>query len=66
MIAEGTYVGEGAELVDTLVGRSSYIQERARILERSALGDDVIVGEAATVAPDVKIFPHKTARAGRT
>ena len=64
VIAEGTYVGEGAELVDTLVGRSSYIQERARILERSALGDDVIVGEGATVAPDVKIFPHKTVESG--
>jgi mannose-1-phosphate guanylyltransferase/phosphomannomutase len=56
--AGATY--EGAELVDTLVGRSSYIQGRARIQERSALGDDVIVGEGATVAPDIKIFPHKT------
>jgi mannose-1-phosphate guanylyltransferase/phosphomannomutase len=64
VIAEGAYVGEGAELVDTLVGRSSYIQERARILERSALGDDVIVGEGATVGPDVKIFPHKTVESG--
>ena len=64
VIAEGTYVGEGAELVDALVGRHSYIQERARLLERSALGDDVIVGEGATVAPDVKIFPHKTVESG--
>ncbi|CAA9421917.1 MAG: N-acetylglucosamine-1-phosphate uridyltransferase / Phosphoglucosamine mutase [uncultured Rubrobacteraceae bacterium] len=64
VIAEGSYVGEGAELVDALVGRSSYIQERARIQERSALGDDVIVGEGATVAPDVKIFPHKTVESG--
>ncbi len=64
VIAEGTYVGEGAELVDTLVGRFSYVQGRARILERSALGDDVIVGEGATVAPDVKIFPHKTVESG--
>ena len=64
VIADGTYVGEGAEIVDALVGRSSYIQERARILERSALGDDVIVGEGATVAPDVKIFPHKTVESG--
>src|ERR671916_105085 len=64
VVAEGAYVGEGAELVDTLVGRHSYIQGRARILERSALGDDVIVGEGATVAPDVKIFPHKTVESG--
>jgi mannose-1-phosphate guanylyltransferase / phosphomannomutase len=64
VVAEGTYVGEGAELVDTLVGRNSYVQARARLLERSALGDDVIVGEGATVAPEVKIYPHKTIESG--
>ena len=64
VVAEGSYIGEGAQLVDTLVGRSSYVQTRARLLERSALGDDVIVGEGATVAPDVKIFPHKTVESG--
>src|ERR687886_2941898 len=64
IVAEGTYVGEGAELVDTLVGRSSYIQPRARLLERSALGDDVIVGEGATVSPEVKVYPHKTIESG--
>jgi mannose-1-phosphate guanylyltransferase/phosphomannomutase len=64
VVAEGTYVGEGAELKDTIVGRSSYIQPRARLLERSALGDDVIVGEGATVSADVKIYPHKTVEGG--
>jgi mannose-1-phosphate guanylyltransferase/phosphomannomutase len=64
IVAEGTYIGEGAELVDTLVGRSSYIQPRARLLERSALGDDVIVGEGATVSPEVKVYPHKTIESG--
>ena len=64
VVAEGSYIGEGAELDDTLVGRSSYIQPRARLLERSALGDDVIVGEGATVSPEVKIYPHKTVESG--
>ncbi|MDP9426037.1 MAG: sugar phosphate nucleotidyltransferase [Actinomycetota bacterium] len=64
VVAEGTYVGEGAEVLDALVGRNSYIQERARVLERSALGDDVIVGEGATIAPDVKVFPHKSVESG--
>src|SRR5919199_6538883 len=64
VIADGTYIGEGAELIDTLVGRSSYVQARARLLERSALGDDVIVGEGATVSADVKIYPHKTVESG--
>jgi mannose-1-phosphate guanylyltransferase/phosphomannomutase len=64
VVAEGTYIGEGAEVIDTLVGRNSYVQARARLLERSALGDDVIVGEGATVAPEVKIYPHKTIESG--
>jgi mannose-1-phosphate guanylyltransferase/phosphomannomutase len=64
MILGSSYIGEGAELCDTLVGRSSYVQARARLLERSALGDDVIVGEGATIAPDVKVFPHKTVESG--
>jgi mannose-1-phosphate guanylyltransferase/phosphomannomutase len=38
IVADGTYIGEGAELKDTLVGRNSYVQARARILERSAWG----------------------------
>jgi mannose-1-phosphate guanylyltransferase/phosphomannomutase len=64
VVAEGTYVGEGAEVLDTLVGRSSYLQPRARVLERSSLGDDVIVGEGATISPDVKVYPHKTIESG--
>ncbi|HEU4493967.1 MAG TPA: sugar phosphate nucleotidyltransferase [Rubrobacteraceae bacterium] len=64
IVAEGTYIGEGAELIDTLVGRNSYVQPRARILERSALGDDVIVGEGATISPEVKVYPHKTIESG--
>jgi mannose-1-phosphate guanylyltransferase/phosphomannomutase len=28
------------------------------------LGDDVIVGEGATVAPEVKVYPHKTIEGG--
>jgi mannose-1-phosphate guanylyltransferase/phosphomannomutase len=64
VVAEGTYIGEGVELKDTLVGRGSYVQARARILERSSLGDDVIVGEGATIAPEVKVYPHKTIESG--
>ena len=64
VVADGSYIGEGAELVDALVGRSSYVQARARVLERSALGDDVIVGEGATISPDVKVFPNKTVESG--
>src|SRR5215210_1732009 len=64
VIAEGTYVGEGAELVHPLVGRSSYILARASLLERSSLVDDVIIGEGASISPDVKVFPHKTVESG--
>ncbi|MDP8939348.1 MAG: sugar phosphate nucleotidyltransferase [Actinomycetota bacterium] len=64
VVADGSYIGEGAELIDALVGRSSYVQARARVLERSALGDEVTVGEGATISPDVKVFPHKMVESG--
>ena len=64
VVADGSYIGEGAELIDALVGRSSYVQARARVLERSALGDEVTVGEGATISPDVKVFPYKMVESG--
>lgn len=64
IVLEGSYVGEGAGIFGTLVGHNCYVQARAQLLERGALGDDVIVGEGATISPDVKVYPHKTIESG--
>ena len=63
-VAEGSSIGEEAELDGTLVGRVCNIGNRARLLDGSALGDVVNVGAEATIAPDVSVFPNKTIEEG--
>ena len=65
-VAEGSVVGEGAELDGALIGRSCEIGSGARLLEGSALGDNVEVGEGATVEAGVSIFPDKSVDGGDT
>jgi mannose-1-phosphate guanylyltransferase/phosphomannomutase len=65
-VAEGSVIGENAELDGALVGRSCKVGANARLLEDSALGDDVEVGEGATVEAEVSVFPDKTVEEGTT
>ena len=63
-VAEGSSVGEEAELDGALIGRWCTIGARARILEGSALGDEVSVGEGATVAAGVSVYPNEAVESG--
>jgi mannose-1-phosphate guanylyltransferase/phosphomannomutase len=63
-VAEGSSIGEEAELDGTLIGRSCRIEARARLLEGSALGDGVIVGEEATISPGASVYPDKSIESG--
>ena len=58
-VAEGSSIGEGAELDGSLVGRSCRVGPGSRLLEGSALGDEVNVGEDATIEPGVSVYPGK-------
>lgn len=64
-VAEGSVIG-AAELDGALVGHSCKVGPNARLLEDSALGDNVEVGEGATVEAKVAVFPDKTVEAGTT
>ena len=59
-VAEGATIGENAELDGALVGRSCKVGANARLMKVSALGDNVEVGEGATVEAGVAVFPDKT------
>ncbi|MGF1471169.1 MAG: sugar phosphate nucleotidyltransferase [Rubrobacteraceae bacterium] len=59
-VAEDTVIGENADLDGALVGRVCKVGAEARLLKDSALGDDVAVGEGATVEAGVSIFPDKS------
>ena len=63
-VAEGTSIGEEAELDGALVGRVCNIGNRARLLDGSALGDVVNVGKEATIAPGVTVFPNESIEDG--
>jgi mannose-1-phosphate guanylyltransferase/phosphomannomutase len=65
-VAEGSVIGENAELDGALVGHSCKVGANARLLEDSALGDNVEVGEGATVEAEVSVFPDKTVEEGTT
>ena len=63
-VAGGTAIGENAELDGALVGHSCKVGKGARLLNDSALGDNVEVGEGATVEAGVAVFPDKTVEGG--
>lgn len=65
-VAEGSSIGEGAELDGALVGRSCDIRSGARLLEGSAIGDKVEVGDGTTVEARVSIFPGGSVAGGDT
>ncbi|MDQ3913286.1 MAG: NDP-sugar synthase [Actinomycetota bacterium] len=64
IVAEGSSIGESAELEGTLVGRACTIEARARILEGSTLGDEVDVGEGASIVSGVTIYPEESVESG--
>lgn len=63
-LAEDSVVGQDAELDGALVGRSCDIRAEVRLLEGSAIGDNVEVGEKATVEAGVSVFPNKSVDGG--
>ena len=65
-VAEGSSIGEDAELDGALLGRSCEVRAGARLLEGSAIGDNVEVGEKATIEAGVSVFPDNSVEGGST
>jgi mannose-1-phosphate guanylyltransferase / phosphomannomutase len=63
-VAEGASIGEGAGLDGALIGRSCTVGDYARLLEGSVLGDEVEVGQGATVATGVSVYPKESIERG--
>ena len=61
---EGVYLGRAVRLRGTTIGRSSDLRANARTDEGVVLGDECFVGEGASIASNVKIYPYKTVEAG--
>jgi mannose-1-phosphate guanylyltransferase/phosphomannomutase len=63
-VAEGSSIGEEAELDGALIGRACRIEARVRLREGSALGDGVSVGEEATISPGASVYPDEFIQSG--
>lgn len=64
VVHDNAYLGEGARLRGTVVGRASDLRRNVRCEEGVVLGDEVFVGENAVLSSDVKVYPFKTIEAG--
>jgi len=58
------YIGEGAEIRGAIVGRQCTVRSKAVLFEGVVLGDNSIVGEAAVLHANVKIWPEKEIEPG--
>ena len=64
VVHENAYIGEGAKMRGTVVGRASDLRRGVRCEEGVVLGDEVFVGENAVLSSDIKVYPFKTIEAG--
>jgi mannose-1-phosphate guanylyltransferase / phosphomannomutase len=60
VVHDNAYIGPGARLRGTIVGRASNLRANARCEEGVVLGDDVSVGSNAVITNNVKVYPSKT------
>ncbi len=59
-----SHIASGARVEGAVVGRSCFLQARARVHEGAALGDEVTLGRDSEILPDVRIYPFKEVEAG--
>jgi mannose-1-phosphate guanylyltransferase/phosphomannomutase len=64
VIHDHVYVGPGARLRGSVVGRSCDLRQGARTEEGVVLGEECFVGEHAVINQGVKVYPFKTVEAG--
>ena len=64
VVHDNAYLGEGVRLRGTVVGRSCDLRNGVRTEEGVVLGDECFIGEDASLAAGVKVYPFKTVEAG--
>ncbi len=64
VVHDHVYIGPGARLRGSVVGRASDIRDGARVEENVVIGDECFVGEHAIINPSVKIYPFKMVEPG--
>jgi mannose-1-phosphate guanylyltransferase / phosphomannomutase len=64
VVHDNVYIGAGARIRGTIIGRASNLRANVRCEEGVVLGDEVFVGDHAVLSNDVKVYPFKTIEDG--
>lgn len=66
VVWNNVYIGEDAALRGCVIGKNTSIKKGANILEGAIIANECVVGEQATVRPEVKVWPNKSIESGAT
>lgn len=64
VIDSNTYVGSGAKVSGSIIGKNCDIKPSATIYANAAIGDDCSIGAHSMIASNVKIYPFKVIETG--
>lgn len=64
VIWPNVFVGHNAELRACVICNNSTVHSQAELLEGAIVGDNSAIGQAATLNPDVRIWPQKNVESG--
>ncbi|MCL6107005.1 MAG: sugar phosphate nucleotidyltransferase [Actinobacteria bacterium] len=64
VVDSNTYIGSGAKVSGSLIGKNCEIKPNATIHANAAIGDECSIGEHSMIASNVKIYPFKVIEAG--
>ena len=60
------YVGDGADLSGTIIGKQVTLKAGTVAYEGAVIGDNCTIGEGAVIRPNVKLWPNKEVESGAT
>ncbi len=55
-----SFIGKQANVAGSIICRRVDIRSRARVEMGAVIGDEVMIGQGATISPGVQIYPYKT------
>jgi mannose-1-phosphate guanylyltransferase/phosphomannomutase len=64
IVMRNSYIGERAEIHGGVVGRQCSLKAGTAVFEGAVIADRTVIGEGATIQPDVKIWPNKEVEKG--
>lgn len=64
IVDTSSHLAAASRVEGAVIGRSCFLQARARVHEGAALGDEVTLGRDSEILPDVRIYPFKEVEAG--